>query len=173
VELVDNAVWQWVQSVMEHPERFAEGLRGTQAETEHANHALRERLSLIESQLTDTQNQLNKLLDLYLSGDFPKEMLTERKSRLEKTVADLTREQSEIASHMQQVTITDEQIAEIEAFCAEVRDGLDNATFEDKRQYFDLLDVRAKLAIENDEKVAYVSCQFGKQRVSVAATSHF
>ena len=45
-------------------------------------------------------------------------------------------------------SITDTQIAEIEAFCAEVREGLDNATFEDKLRYFELFDVRGKLAIE-------------------------
>ena len=58
-----------------------------------------------------------------------------------------------------------------EAFCAEFRKSLENATFEDKRRYFDLLDVRVELAIENAEKVAYVSCKVGKQRVSVALTS--
>ncbi|HZQ09942.1 MAG TPA: hypothetical protein VFD70_25425, partial [Anaerolineae bacterium] len=47
----------------------------------------------------------------------------------------------------------------------------DGATFEDKRRYFDLLNVRATLAIENNEKVAYVTCKLGKQRLSVVATS--
>ncbi len=65
----------------------------------------------------------------------------------------------------------------IEQFCSEVREGLDNATFEDKLRYFDLLNLRAKLAIEKnketglDEQVAYVTCKLGKRRLSVVATS--
>ncbi|MFN8485284.1 MAG: hypothetical protein U0768_19780 [Anaerolineae bacterium] len=57
-------------------------------------------------------------------------------------------------------------MAEIEAFCAEVREGLDEATFEDKRRYFELLDLHAKLAVEDGEKVVYVKCLIGSQRLS-------
>ena len=59
----------------------------------------------------------------------------------------------------------------MEAFCAEVRVGIDNATFEDKRRYFDLLDVHGKLAVENDEKVIYITCLVGKQRLVQTQTS--
>lgn len=76
-----------------------------------------------------------------------------------------------MAAQLQRTEITDEQIAEIEAFCAEVSEGLDNATFEDKRRYFDLLDVRGKLAYENGEKVIYVECLIGKQRLVQMPTS--
>jgi len=41
-----------------------------------------------------------------------------------------------------------------------------------KRQIMDILDVRGKLAIENDEKVVYVKCHLGQQLLSVAQTSH-
>ncbi len=109
---------------MQHPEKLAEGLHGTQAEAEQTNQALHERLTIIESQLAESQKQLSRLLDLYLNGNFAKEMLTERKERLEKTVADLTKERDEIASHIKTVQITDEDIAEITAFCEEVGKGL-------------------------------------------------
>jgi hypothetical protein len=68
------------------------------------------------------------------------------------------------------VTLSDEQIAEIESFCADVRDGLDNATFEDKRYYFDRLDVRGKLAVENGEEVVYAQCRIGRQQLSIVPT---
>jgi hypothetical protein len=61
--------------------------------------------------------------------------------------------------------------AETEAFCAEVREGSDVATFEDKRRYFELLDVRGKLALENGEKVVYVLCKIGKPRPWPTLTS--
>jgi hypothetical protein len=65
----------------------------------------------------------------------------------------------------------DDQIADIEAFCAQIRYGLEAATFEQKRHVIDLLDVRGTLAIENDEKVVYVKCHLGQQLLSVARTS--
>ena len=171
-DLLDNVVWEWVKTTMQNPKSLAAGLRANQSEKEHANAALGERLSLIESQLQNKQGELKRLLDLYLSGNFPKEMLLERKQQLEQTVVDLERERTDVVSHIQTVLITDKDIAEIEEWCAEVREGLDAATFEDKQRYFTLLDVRGKLAIENSEKVVYIKCKIGKQRVSVAVTSH-
>jgi hypothetical protein len=112
----------------------------------------------------DTEQQLDKLPDLYLQGDFQKEMLMERKARLERTVGDLTPERAELTAHVQTEILTDVQIAEIEAFCAEVRESFDTATFEDKKRYFELLDVRGKLAVEDGEKVIHVRCKLGKQR---------
>lgn len=172
VDLVDKAVWQWLKNVMQHPESIALGLKSSQVEADRANHALRERLSLIESQLVEAESQLARLLDLYMMGEFAKELLLERKTRLESTMADLKREQTELTAHLKVVDITDEQIAEMQAFCEEVAEGLEQATFEDKRRYIDLLDVRAQLAVENNEKVAYVKCMLtGKQPVAVVVTS--
>ncbi len=57
------------------------------------------------------------------------------------------------------VTLSDEHIAEVESFGADVRDGLDNTTFEDQRRYFELLDMRGRLARENGEKVIYAKCR--------------
>src|SRR5579864_7643221 len=42
--------------------------------------------------------------------------------------------------------LSDEQVAEIEAFCAEVHEGLEYATFEDKQRYLELLDMRGTVA---------------------------
>jgi site-specific DNA recombinase len=155
-DLVDETVWQWVKDIIQHPESLAEGLLNIQEETNRANQALLDRLSIVEAQLAETEVQLSRLLDLYLSGDFPKEILVERKTRLEETVANLRKEHADLSSHINTVMITDEQLAEIEGFCTGVRDGLDNAAFEDKRRLFDLLDVRGTLAVENGEKVVYV-----------------
>ena len=170
-DLIDNSVWEWVRGLIEEPDAFADGLRGLQEETRRKNHALFDRLELIESQLAETEKQQGKLLDLYLSGDFPKEVLLERKSRLQALVIDLRKEQTQLATFLQKITYSDADIVTIEDFCNKLRNKLDTATFEGKRRILDMLDVRGKLAIENDEKVIYVSCLISPQPVSLALTS--
>jgi hypothetical protein len=44
----------------------------------------------------------------------------------------------------------------IEAFCAKIRNGLDLADFNTQRLIIELLDVRSKIAFENNEKVVYL-----------------
>lgn len=163
---LDASVWNWVKDLMKHPERLREGLRNSQAELDQANRLVRDRLTILDEQIAATQEQLNRLLDLYLSGEFAKGMLAERRARLDQTLADLHTERASMASQLQRTGITEEQIREIEAFCAEVAEGLDLATFEDKRRYLELLHLSGKLAIdEHGQKVVDVICLLGKQRL--------
>ena len=85
VDDVDNTIWDWLKDILLNPESLAEGLRGMQEETLRSNQTLFDRLEIIEKRIGETERQLEKLLDLYISDGFPKEMLQERKSRLEET----------------------------------------------------------------------------------------
>lgn len=125
-------------------------------------------MALIDEQIQENQSQLDKLLDLNLTGDFPKEMLTERKERLEQISANLLEEKSDLMEHISQATKTDDQMTYIEDFCTKIRERLDTITFEGKRRILEMLDVRGTLAIENDEKVIYLSCLIAPQPVSLA-----
>ena len=51
----------------------------------------------------------------------------------------------------------------VDAFCAKIRNGLDQADFNTKRQIIELLDVRGKIAFENGEKVIYLKCLIDTQ----------
>ena len=84
--------------------------------------------------------------------------MTERKARLEDLLFNLGKEQNELMSHIKHVTITDDQLAYIEEFCAKIRKGLEKADFKTKRQIIELLDIRGQIAFENDEKVVYLKC---------------
>jgi site-specific DNA recombinase len=172
VDDVDNTIWEWLKNILLNPESLAEGLRGMQEETLNSNQTLFDRLNIIENRIAETDRQLEKLLDLYISDDFPKEMLQERKSRLEEVLTNLQKERTDISGHLQTIILSDEQIEDIEAFCSQLREGLENANFEQKRKIVEMLDVRGKLSIENEEKVVYVKCILGQQLLSVARTSH-
>ncbi len=71
--------------MIQNPRALLEGLQESQDEATQENKVLIERLEMIKKQIEKQDNQLNKLLDLYLTGDFPREMPTERKTRLRKT----------------------------------------------------------------------------------------
>lgn len=134
------------------------------------NQALSERLEVIKDQLIEYEKQYSKLLDLYLVGDFSREILTERKARLEETIAGLKAEQIRITAHIQSIGLTDDQIENIEAFCDEIREGLEVLNFDTKRRIINFLDVRGTLAVENNEKVVYARCRISQQQLSLVQT---
>jgi site-specific DNA recombinase len=168
---VDDTIWAWVVDLIQHPERIIAGLHDQQEEQGRSAQALSARLDLIESQMADNENQLSKLLDLYLSGGFEREMLAERRVRLEENKAGLTKEHADISSYLEQSVISDEQVEDIKSFCETIRNELDVATFEQKRQLLEMLDVRGTLAVEDNERVVYVKCLVApQQRLSLAPT---
>jgi site-specific DNA recombinase len=160
---VDTIVWEWAKAIIENPENLRHGLDGVQQELMQENQALLERLQIIEDQINQHQFQLDRLLDLYLDGSFPKEVLTERKVRLEDLLFSLGKEHNDLIAHIKRVTITDDQLGYIEAFCAKIRTGLENADFNAKRQIIELLNIRGKIAFENGQKVIYLRCLLDTQ----------
>ncbi len=59
----------------------------------------------------------------------------EANHRLDERGADLDHEKANALARLKISALSDEQVAEIEAFCAEVREVLEYATFEDKQRY--------------------------------------
>jgi site-specific DNA recombinase len=169
---VDRVVWNWLVDLIKNPQAVMSGLQDSQDGSVQENQALLDRLAMIERQIQDQDTQLGKILDLYLSGDFERDMLTERKVRLENNIANLRKEYRETLAMVEKVTLTDSQMTEIQAFCDSIRDRIDTASFEEKRQLLEMFDVRGKLTVENNEKVVYVSCLLEPQPVSLALTSH-
>jgi len=170
---VDTAVWDWVKSFLIDPVALAEGLRTEQEEREEASRPLRDRLAVVDDLLADNQRQLERLLDLYLSDDFPKELLTERQERLYETLGALERERADLVARLAAQTLTDEQVQTIAEFAQEVAQGLEKADndFAARRQLIEMLDVRATLAVEDGQKVAYVRCMMGDDAWPIASTS--
>ena len=160
-----------VKALPTESQALTAGLQETQDESVQQNQGMLNRLELIEKQITEQELQLSKLLDLYLSGDFPREVLTERKARLEEHIANLRNEHEKTRKMIEKVALTDRQIDEIQLFCDGVRDRLDTTDFDEKRQLFEMFDVRGTLAVENEEKVVHASCLISPQPVSLALTS--
>ena len=165
-------MWNWLVSLIKNPQALIAGLQEKQTNSVEENQVLLDRLAMIENQIADQEIQLGKILDLYLTGDFERGMLTERKLRLETNIVNLRKEHLEISSTIEKLTLTDDQISEIQEFCDGIRDRVETASFDEKRQLLELFDVRGKLAIENNEKVIHATCLLQLQPVSLALTSH-
>ncbi|MBU0494346.1 MAG: recombinase family protein [Chloroflexi bacterium] len=167
----DATVWEWIKSFFADPAALAHGLQTEQADREAVNRPLRQRLAVIDDLLGDDQKQLDKLLDLYLAGDFPREMLTERKTRLETTIAALQWERSGLAAQIEAQTLTAEQVQTIVDFAATIREAVEeaDADFTHRRNLIELLDVQATLTIEDGQKVVYARCLVGEETLPIVS----
>ena len=161
-EDVDATIWEWVKSFIRNPDAIEAGIADYEEHREHELAPIRERLGVVDELIVDHRAQLQKLLDLYLDGNFPKELLVERRQRLQETLDSLAAERLTLADQMKTNSYTSEQLQVIKDYTVQVATGLDEADedFDARKHIVELLNVHASLKIEGEEKIAYVSCMF-------------
>lgn len=171
VKDVDETVWEWVKERMSSIEAVSELLAMEQGEREKLIAPFRERIQLVESLLSENRRQMEKLLDLYLNSDFPKEMLTERKQTLERTIKSLENEHRKLLTYIEGQTLKTETIDEVLKMQAKIVQRLSNAEdFPTKREVIELLDLHVRLHVEDGMGVAYVTCILGTKRLGILSS---
>jgi hypothetical protein len=165
VDQVDEAAWQWVKSFLTNPQALEQGLWEVQRGREKENTLIQDRLAVVDDLLADNRSQLERLLELYLSGEFQKDVLTERKARLEETNSTLENERVGLVASLETRVLSVEQIHTTQELAAKVCRNLHAADddFDAKRQIIEELDVQATLVVESGERVVYARCILGEQ----------
>lgn len=163
---IDAAVWHWVRAFVESPEVLEEGAAAMQAEQEAAAAPLRARIALIDDLLAQERTRLELLLDLYLSGDMARDMLVDRKHRLEQAIAALEAERAEKEAELGAQLLTAEQVEGLKQLAARLALGLDEAEANDlELQQFILeqLNLTAKVLEGDGEWNVKVDCDFSPE----------
>jgi site-specific DNA recombinase len=170
---VDAAIWQWLKGRLTDPDQLERGLLEIHQDREELNAPIRSRLAVAEDLLAKNRAQLERLVDLYVSGEFPKDVLAERKARLESLISDLESQKAELMEHLASHSLTIEQIRTAKELAEQISIRIDamDEDFAPRRQLVEILDLRATLAVENDERVVYVSCHLGDDRVFVCCAT--
>ena len=161
-EDVDFTIWEWLKSFIRNPDAIDAGIAEYNEHHEREQAPIKERLAVVDDLLNDHRAQLQKLLDLYLDGNFPKELLVERRQRLQDTIDSLANERVNLAGMLESSAYSPEQLHAMKEYTKEIAAGLDEAEedFDARKHIVEMLNVYAALVIENEEKVAYVTCVF-------------
>jgi site-specific DNA recombinase len=164
LELVEEVVWNWITNLLENPDTLQEGLNTFLEETENQLNPFRERLDVVESLLEENDKELDRLLELYLSGEFPKEVLISRKNDLETVMQSLENEKNKLLENIQEKELTPKQIENIFEFAEQIKEGLEHAnnSFRAKREIIEALDVHVIITVEGKEKIVYAECVLGE-----------
>lgn len=166
LDQVECVIWNWIINLLKDPEAIQEGLNTYQMECEKEINPFRERLKTIESLITQHNNELNRLLDLYISGHFPKDLLVHRKDELDAATHSLEIEKGKISAVIAEKIYSPQDIENIHDFAQRVSANLENAehSFKAKRAIIDMLDVHVILTVENGEKIVYAQCTLGEDQ---------
>jgi site-specific DNA recombinase len=151
---LDDLVWQDLCTLLLEPAHLASALRRA-----HGGHWLPQELQARQATLRHAVTQLDtsqqRLLDAYLAGVLTLPVFDRKRHELARRQEALQSQQRQLDAVAQQ-HITLSAVAEsLEAFCAQVRDGLHAATFEQRRALVELLIDRV-IVTDGDVEIRYV-----------------
>jgi site-specific DNA recombinase len=167
----DKVAWDWIYSLLLHPEELTRGLQREQAERERANQPIRDLLARTEAQLAALDERESRYLELYGDGKYDRSKLDAAQVLIDEQRKRHVATRDELRADLVEVILTDEQIQTIEEFAAEMREGGEYVTFADKKDMVNWLEFKGRVAVEDGETVIYAKCLIGRKRLSYAAVS--
>lgn len=162
---VDGVVWEWVRAFISNPQEIREGAELYRQNRAEFTRPIKDKLTVTERLLKESTGQLEKLLDVYLTSDMAKEMLMERKERLEGRITALETERAELTQKLEAMSLTDDQIITLENFASRVGRNLEKAdsNFLAQRQIIETLGLRGKITIVDGEQFIDITCHFAPE----------
>ena len=151
---LDEVVWSDLCEVLTHPDQMAQAL-----ERAHGGHWLPQELQARREQLRQAQNrlsqQIERLTEAYLGDVIPLAEYQRRRQDLEQKRQALASQADQLSVQVDRQKELSHLTTAITDFCQRVQAGLDNATFEQKRQLVELLIDRVIVA-NGDVELRYV-----------------
>jgi site-specific DNA recombinase len=151
---LDDLVWQDVCALLLEPDHLVSALRRAHG-GQWLPQELQARQATLRHALTQLDTAQQRLLDAYLAGVLSLPVFDRKRHELTRRQEALQSQQRQLDAVAQQ-HITLSLVAEsLEAFCAQVRDGLHEATFEQRRALVELLIDRV-IVTDGDVEIRYV-----------------
>lgn len=173
MERADQAVWNWLSSLLEDETVLMEGLRNMSERRETELEPRREQFAAILKMIDASGEKIRRLIDELseFSGSAVKAVIKEKISQMEAEQSFLLEEKTRLETELAELEISPDSEIRIPEMAALIRERLPCATFEGKRDLLELL--RAKVVfyqIEEGIKLR-VSCEIPGSDSDIVFTS--
>jgi site-specific DNA recombinase len=151
---IDDLVWHDLCELLRHPEAVADAFRRASVGAWHPQEfqARRERL---RQGMASLAQQLERLTEAYLGGVFPLPEYRRRRAEVEARVSALAEQEARLAGEANRLDQALGLANSLESFCERTAQGLQEATFDQRRQLVELLIDR--VVVTDDEiEIRYV-----------------
>jgi site-specific DNA recombinase len=151
---LDELVWQDLCEILIHPEHIKAALQRAHG-GEWLPQELKARLGSVEKVITQTERQGRRLLDAYLDGILELAEFERKRKELKGRSNTLLAQKRQLEATARERTELSGIADSIEEFCEQVKAGLFNATFEQKRALVELLIDRV-IVTDEEVEIRYV-----------------
>jgi site-specific DNA recombinase len=168
-DMLDTAIWVWVQRLLEEPKVVLQGYRDMQKEMHTKTAHIRQQIADINKEIDTRKAQLERLLDAYEIGSIPKDMLQQRANEYKGLLDTLEPRRESLMLELQDNTLSDEEIAymigTIEEYRKSLQDDWMQADYDTRRAFVEALGLYFTVSYEHGEKVVYIKWLYNRFRV--------
>lgn len=169
-EDVDAAAWGWLVEKFKDADAWRKAIQEEQEERARQLLPRQQELEGVQELIVKNRRELEKLLDLYLAGDFPKDMLNERKERIERLLDGLRNRQAHLEHLIAEQTLSAERVEFLTSFGDDVALGIEAAEhdFAKRRELVEGLELQGTLDITPEgDRVLEFTCIAGSATLDV------
>lgn len=149
----DAAIWAEIGNRLLDPDNLIKGMKERQAAAERELSPLTDQLHWVEGELVQAEARIERAMELYLDGDYPKEWLDDRIAKERRGKAGHERARRDLLGRIEAGRISDDDIETVETFARRVADSIKDATFEDRRRIVEMLRLRGRVQVKDGEQI--------------------
>jgi site-specific DNA recombinase len=168
-EIVESLSWDWLRGLLGDDERVRRGLRQMRELAETGMAPKRERLARVQSLIMKVDRKIERLMSEW--GDEEDTTITGalkvEAKRAAKHKRDLENEQERLQVELSTRKISPEIEENILALARDIRSKLEDASFEQKRMLFDMLNLRVEFRRDDDLRWLDMSCELGNKSIDI------
>jgi site-specific DNA recombinase len=155
---LDKAVWAALKEIITDPDRLEATLDKWAARYEGESESDRQQVETLERLIGTNKADLDRLIDLYVSGTFEKEALLDRKMRLEDTIRKLEAEHARLVANMGDRAISQAERITLRDYARAARETviIGDMSFKARREIVEITKTEVTLYQKDGEKFARV-----------------
>ena len=160
-DFIEGQVWRYVVELLEHREDFERALRTAQETQKRDTEPKVERLATVVEMIAECENEAARCAEalMKISSELVARALNEKIKEIDRRYEALCRERDNVTKQLTQQKITEEEIVSAMQFRDDVYVGMQDASREDQRAIFGILQVR--IVLEQDK--ARITCLIPKK----------
>lgn len=169
-DLVDRAVWDWINDLFSDPERLADLVQDFIQSEEKSKQNLIDRVETANRLLEGNYQKLRRLLNTFLDNpSLPKEWLTEKRNSLEGTIWSLEYELANLDASLRSWQSYKEYYTEIAGDPERWKNFVMNMGLgtSNRDEIIEKLDVRGTLYVDGGDEKIHVRCTLGESVLSI------
>jgi site-specific DNA recombinase len=164
---IDAVIWPWIQEVVSNPDKVDETLAERQQQSEEQNSHVLSLIATTERLIAEKKAEQQRVMLLFKKGKLDEERWEVEDTQCQKEIAEQEAQRAKFLAKLTKSYYSPEYLHDVKAACARIAQGLSHFTREEKREAYDLLNLSARLAIEDGMKVVHAECVLDAKKLTI------